>query len=66
MLPYADKIVTFTDPMHVLGNVIGDSLLILRPGNQIKEIGALVLPYWNTSKRPMEDFTKVIIISSQL
>ena len=48
MLPYADKIVTFMDPMHVLGDVIGDSLLILRPGDQNKEIrsaGAAVLEY---------------------
>jgi len=48
MLPYADKIVTFTDPMHVLGNVIGDSLLILHPGDQNKEhrsAGAAVLEY---------------------
>ena len=35
-LPYAASIVTVTDPMHIFGNVIGDSILLLRPGNSIK------------------------------
>ena len=35
-LPYAFYIATVTDPMHILGNVIGDSILILKPGTAIK------------------------------
>jgi hypothetical protein len=59
ILPYAHKIVIFTDGMHVFGNVIGDSLNLFRPGNVNKEnrsASATVLQYERSNGRFLGGF----------
>ena len=59
ILPYAHKIVIFTDGMHVFGNVIGDSLNLFRPGNVNKEnrsASASVLQYERSNGRFLGGF----------
>jgi hypothetical protein len=53
-LPYASFIATVTDPMHIFGNVIGDSLLLLRPGDSNKpnrSAGETIIKYEQETNR---------------